>query len=290
MRKIFLLLWLCPLFALSQSLSPERVAKIKSATVRVSIEGSRETGTAFFISASGELLTCWHVIEPALRRDSVGNLVRILPIYIQSADGTKTQVSIPAVFYQQLYLSARSNDYCLLSPVKPFTKTVIFFNPGNLSKVAEGQEVYTCGYPNGMAQPFISKGILSTKYIDSSTYIIKNGVEKKLNREVALLDLTLNKGNAGGPIITLGTTIADDEVIGIADLMITPFGQTAEEIQVISNAKSTTADTDDPGAAAMGIVLSSMKLVSSVINNSTHGISACLSLNQFLNDIKTLKK
>jgi len=290
MRKILFFILLCPLFTFSQSLSPGRVAKIKSVTVHVSIEGSRETGTAFFISASGELLTCWHVIEPALHRDSLGNLVSISPIYIQSAEVAKTQVSIPAVFYKQLYISARSNDYCLLSPVKPFTKPVIFFNPGNLNKVPEGQEVYTCGYPNSMPQPFISKGILSTKYIDSSTYVLKNGIQKKINREVALLDLTLNKGNAGGPIIALGATINDDEVIGIADLLVTPFGQTSEEIQVISTAKATTADTDDPGAAAMGIVLSSMKLVSSVINNSTHGISACLSLNQFLNDIKLLKK
>ena len=38
----------------AQSLSPERVAKIKAITVRITIDSSSSTGTGFFINSDGQ--------------------------------------------------------------------------------------------------------------------------------------------------------------------------------------------------------------------------------------------
>ena len=135
MRKFLLFLICVPLCVFSQSISPERVTKIKAATVRVTIEGIAAPGSAFFISASGELLTCWHVIEPAFLRDSLGNMRSLRKIYIEESNGNKSEVSIPLSFYQKLYLNARGMDYCLLAPVKPFTKPMTFYKPGDLAQM-----------------------------------------------------------------------------------------------------------------------------------------------------------
>ncbi len=258
------------------------MAKVKAATVRISIEGSPSTGTGFFISAAGNLLTSWHVIEPAFIRDSMGNVAGLRKMYMQTANGQKTELSIPLNFYQKLYLSARSNDYCLLSPVKRPDKPVAFFKTGDFTKVPEGQEVYTCGYPLGMLQPFISRGILSTRYIDSSTYITSvDGLQKKIYRDAALLDLALNKGGSGGPVIIPGATAADDQVIGIANFVLGPFGQATEELSAI---------TENPGAESGSPMRNTLSLFSLIISNTTNGISGCLSINHFLKDIQSLSK
>ncbi len=281
MRKFLLFLICVPLFVFSQSITPERVTKIKTATVRVTIEGIAATGSAFFISASGELLTCWHVIEPAFLRDSLGNMRSLRKIYIEEANGTKSEVSIPLSFYQKLYLNARGIDYCLLAPVKPFAKPKIFYKPGDFNKVPEGQELYSCGYPVGMEQPFLFKGVLSTRYIDSSTYYFSKGVQQKIYRDVGLLNLSLNKGCSGGPIIKPGATINDDEVVGIANFMISPYGQSLEEMYSLSNVAT------EPNTSPM---INVIKLFSAVAANVTNGMSSCLSINHFINDIQLLQK
>ncbi|MCW3088504.1 MAG: hypothetical protein JWQ78_1890 [Sediminibacterium sp.] len=282
MRKLWVILLCVPVFLAAQSLSPERVAKVKSATVLISIEGITATGSGFFISQAGELLTCWHVIEPAFIRDSAGNMTALRRIFIQYADGANAEVSIPAIFYRQLYIQARSKDYCLLSPVQKLQKSFGFYRPGDFSKLNEGQELYSCGYAVGMTQPFVSRGILSTRYTDSSGFVSNNGVDEKVLREVALVDLTINKGFSGGPIIKMGATIEEDEVIGIANFLLSPFGQVANEVNSLLARTQADENTET--------ILKLLKYLSAVNDNESHGIGACLSINHFLQDIQLLKK
>jgi serine protease Do len=47
---------------------------------------------------------------------------------------------------------------------------------------------------------------------------------------VAWLDLTLNKGNYGGPVIKIGRTPDENRVIGIATFILNPFAQYAEAV------------------------------------------------------------
>ena len=76
--------------ALSQSLSPERVAKIKSATVRVIVEGGISIGTGFFINDKGLIITCWHVVLPALQNGK--------RTYIQFNNNETVEVGIPNIY------------------------------------------------------------------------------------------------------------------------------------------------------------------------------------------------
>ena len=95
-------------------------------------------------------------------------------------------------------------------------------------------------------------------------------------RNVALLDLTINKGNSGGPIIKVGKTVQEDEVIGITNFQINPFGQNAQNLNEELNKRG---NINLP----TGISLTeSMKLFSSAIVYSSNGISGCVSINHFL--------
>ncbi len=288
MQKWSLLLLCLPILVSAQTLSPERVARIKAATVQLSVEGIEATGSAFYISPAGELLTCWHLIDPAFRTDSLGNIRLGTKIIATNSRGEQKEYGIPAGFLNRLGIRARDLDYCLLAPVVPFDKPVVFLPTGNFDQIPEGQAVYSCGYPNALNQPFISMGRLSTKYTDSSTYKVENGVQQKITREVALLDLAMNKSNSGGPVMVMGNTMENDLVIGIANQLITPFGQVSEDLRQIAQSKSSAEQAGNN--ASLANVLSSIKLFTSVFVNASQSISACLSINHFVADIQSLSK
>lgn len=114
----------------------------------------------------------------------------------------------------------------------------------------------------------------------------------KEKRDVALLDLTLNKGNSGGPIIKIGKSAQDDEVIGIADFLLNPFGELAEQLDKAidsfkMNYQLQTFDTVKKVINSISLT-NSMKLFSEAIINSSNGISGCVSINHFLRGIKLL--
>lgn len=283
MRNLLLFISCLPILVAAQSLSPERMTKIKSATVRLVIENVAATGTAFFISASGELLTCWHVIEPAYIRDTTGLIVYTRRVFIEFAGGEKAEVTIPPVFSSgSLYIPARSNDYCLLLPAKPLTRPFTFYKLGDFNKVTEGQEVYSCAFPAGIVLPFVSKGIFSTRFVDTSVYLNSNGTEKKIRRDAGLINIAMNRGCSGGPVIKPGNTVEEDEVIGISDVLLNPYGQGIRELSTILSK----AEADE----AMSPILNILKYFSSVNEQAASGIGSCLSINHFLKDVRTLKK
>ncbi|MBI1768598.1 MAG: trypsin-like peptidase domain-containing protein [Bacteroidetes bacterium] len=171
-----------------------------------------------------------------------------------------------------------SNDFCVLIPAPPIKPVKFpFLKIGNFDNVEEGDNIYTSGYPLGLSYQFVSRGILSTKFVDSTIlYQRRTRPDIKVKRSTALLDLTINKGNSGGPIIKLGDSIDDDEVIGIANFLINPFGQNAEQLNLqLNNTGNLLLPT--------GISLTeSMKLFSNAIIYSSNGISGCISINHFL--------
>ena len=86
-------------------------------------------------------------------------------------------------------------DFCLLS-IKSGTRKTAFLKLGDFNNVREGDEIYTCGYPLGMTHQFISKGILSSKYLNNKIRIELFGKGFDMARQEALLDITLNRGNS----------------------------------------------------------------------------------------------
>jgi serine protease Do len=278
-RHLFILACLLPIISFSQSLTPERVAKIKSATVRITIESKNNMGTGFFINSDGDVLTCWHVIKPSLKFDTDGKLIGFHKIFIELNNGTKYEVKLAPNFYDnpKIWVNAIAYDYCYLYLVKNIKKKFEFLNlkVNEYESSFEGQEVYTCGYPIGITQQFISKGIISTKYIDSNNVVDSLGVLVKKPRNQALLDLTMNRGNSGGAIIKLGKTINDDEVIGIANFIINPVGGKADSlINQYNNSQGVKVNDID--------ITQTFGEIIDYLSSTSIGVSGCVSIDHYL--------
>ncbi len=204
-----------------QQLTADRVQKIKNCTVRIAIDSAPATGLGFFISPMGYLLTCWHLVEPAILLDPARHISGIKKIYVIYQDGSRQEYTIPAAVLRNVNQQAVAYDFCLLVPAVAQKPAYPYFKVGNFDVAAEGQEVYTCSYMGSAALPFLSKGTISSKYTYKSIISTTAG-EKEMLRRQALLTLSMAADNAGAPIVQFGATPADDEVIGIADYMIDP--------------------------------------------------------------------
>ncbi|MFS4466548.1 trypsin-like serine protease [Maribacter sp. 2210JD10-5] len=99
---------------------------------------------------------------------------------------------------------------------------------GNWSDIEDGDLVYTSGYPHRRNERVTAKGMFSTKY--------QKRVKPKYSRndsiyevEAARLDLTVNNGNSGGPLIRLGKSHKRDIVVGLISFKLNPNGSTFGE-------------------------------------------------------------
>lgn len=256
-------------------MTPERMSRIKNSTVRVTIENSNSMGTGFFIDSNGKLLTCWHVVEPAIIKDATGKITGLKKIFITTSDNAKIEVAIPLFFFNDENCNKESYafDFCVLIPVKNISKTVEYLKLGNFDNLKEGQDVYTCGYPLAIEQKFVSRGMVSTKYIDSNITVNYGGTNIKFERQTALLDLTMNRGNSGGAIVTFGETMDKDEVIGIADFIINPISGVADDlIKYFDNSSGNVLISGiDPNKT--------FSVFTEFLKSSYNGVSGCVSIN-----------
>jgi len=252
----------------AQSLGKERVDRLKHSVVQILI-GGHPSGTGFFISED-LILTCYHVVSSASTTNKIS---------IRFADGET--IGVPGIATENLKQMTQTvaYDFCLIGINHKPKQKVIPLKITSFKDIDEGDAVYTCGYPQGIPQQFISSGILSTKYIDkfNKARIPQSKTDTIVPRQSAWLDLTMNRGNSGGPIIKLGKTAEEDRVVGIATFILNPFAQKAEDILMRS------ADYGK-GLQIMGIDQSeSVQLFSLAIANSSMGISGCISIDYFLN-------
>ena len=120
-----------------------------------------------------------------------------------------------------------------------------------------------------MDDTFLTTGILSTLSVQSLT---KNS--KKQQRQIAWLDMTTNKGNSGGALMTLGKNPEDDEVIGITSFITVPFYKDLEELNKY------VTETEKIGTVEfMGInFLRYIKLINTAVNLNSVGINGCISI------------
>ena len=256
----------------SQSLTQERVIKIKEATIRITTGPS--IGTGFFINKEGIVVTCFHVIKPAIHGD--GSLDKIF-VELNTGEIIEYGIIDKILLDSNWAKNAISFDYCLLAPIHPNRLRIFsYLKIGNFDNINEGDQVYTCGYPIGIKQQFISKGIISTKYIEDSNKLSYNNKISIVPRTQALLDITLNRGNSGGPILKIGDTPDNDEVIGIADFIVTPAGSQSEEmINLLLRASGAVKISGvDPNYVFSQIF--------SIMTNLSIGVSGCISINHLV--------
>ncbi len=285
---ILLAFSLMPRILFGQSLSHERVLKIKSATVRVIVEGGISVGTGFIVNIDGLIVTCAHVVLPAFENNK--------KIYIEFNNSDTIEVGVPLIFNADslFWKKALAYDFFILTPVRPITIKLPFLKLGDFDSAQEGDEIYTCGYPLGYPQQFISRGIISTKYENLSNSIIFFNKLYSFPRKEALMDITMNKGNSGGAIIRIGETIEEDEVIGLADFLINPIGNRADSIVNALNPKNTKGYIEFNTFDSTGILSKNnpnelATLFSAALGSSSIGVSGCIAINYLYDFLKPLK-
>lgn len=279
---IFILLFSASIF--SQSLSSDRIARIKSATVRVIGEGGISIGTGVFVNKDGLLITCAHVVFPAFQKGK--------RIYIEFNNKDTVGVGLPDIFVNDtmFFRKAIAYDFCILSPLRPITTKFSVLKFGDFESAAEGDDIYTCGYPLGSPLQFISRGMISTKYINEINSVQQLGKIYRFPRKEALLDITLNKGNSGGAIVKVGRTIDEDVVIGLADFGLSPMGNKADSlIQSLGNSRAfiefrtfdssgKTISKQNPNEIAI--------LFAQALDNTSIGVSGCIAINYLYDYLK----
>jgi len=199
----------------------ERINRFRESIVRIIVDNEPK-GTGFVVSKDGLIATCFHVVqktEPL--SNNTTSITYALNIEIEFTNGLRLPAFIHGSCLNKGFSEAVSKDYCIL---KVNQNDLIPLKLGSFSDAKEGDIVYMGGYPFGITQPIFAKGMLSTKW--KTTGYLNQDEE----RDVAWLDITMNKGNSGGPIILLSDNPNNDKVIGIASFMLNPFAEPAERI------------------------------------------------------------
>lgn len=157
------------------------IARLNPAIVKIEIDLQGvplSSGTGFFVSETGELLTNYHVAKSLFTVGVFGK--------IRTADNQ-------IVKYKDISFLAcgddRNIDLCLLKvPIKPKT----WFKVGPV-KAEKGEDVFTLGHPRGMDFS-VSTGIVSgTQRMDS-------GLLGKGQVEFTQTTAPISPGNSGGPL------------------------------------------------------------------------------------------
>jgi serine protease Do len=274
--KLLLIVLICfPFYLISQSISPERVSKIKVSTVKIIIGNGKSVGTGFFVDNSGTIATCFHVVEPGIRSDGTMDSIRA-----QTSSGEIIQLRVPN-FLNRFDSQYAKFDFFLLVPEKKTSIGRAFLKLGNFGNLQEGDDIYTCGFPFGENFSFLSKGLVSTKTVTNMLY---NG--SSFSRNIAYLDLTMNRGNSGGAIIKMGKTPELDEVIAMADFIVSPGAHEANDIlkSLVETAPILQVGGQDFGA--------DNKNFAYALSNNSNGIGGCISieyLKNVLSEINSIK-
>jgi len=228
------LLILCLLFgftAVAQSLGRERVERLNRSIVKIKLD-TLGSGTGFVVREDGWIATCRHVIEPLNYTDANGQ-VKMRPIYAIFNNGEKVELGVLnyQLHDQTGYDESKAFDLVLLKLQSIPNFDYQPLRVGTWDEIYDGDEVYTCGFPVSVPQRIISKGIVSSKWVQKVPLKdAKGNVLRYYKRDAAWADMTVNKGNSGGPVIKLGETPEDDAVIGIASFILNPAGREADKI------------------------------------------------------------
>jgi S1-C subfamily serine protease len=150
-------------------------------------------GSGVVVDASGDILTCLHVVANATS------------IEVTFADGTKSPATIQA--------TQPANDIAVLRATKP-SATLVPAVLGNPRSMQVGSEAYVLGSPFGLTGS-ISSGIVSA--LNRSFQLPNNG---PLLTGLIQVDAAVNPGSSGGPLVNRA-----GQVVGIVSALINPTNQ-----------------------------------------------------------------
>ena len=204
-----------------------RIPRLKQSLVRVHVNGNA-SGTGFIVGDHGNVITCFHVVQQVVpaglsRQITIGTAAHI---EIETFAGQRLPATVSQKFQGSGLLTAITADFIVLQ-VQGISLPGLSL--GSFADVAEGEDIYLGGFPLGIVQPVFAHGMLSTKW-SAPPHLVQQGQ----TREVAWLDITMNRGNSGGPVLRMGRTADEDNVIGIASFGLNPFGSAMEEVVAIA--------------------------------------------------------
>ncbi len=240
----------------------KRVAMTKKATVKVVVNGV-QAGSGFII-APGVVATCFHVIQQITETsDGMRQIGSAPSVKVEFFDGVKGDAVLHQACTGAAILECVTRDFALLRVDRLDLEPLVV---GAFGTAEEGAEIYTIGYPFHVDQPVVARGVLSTKW-EAPGYL-----NRERKRDVAWLDLTMNKGNSGGPVIAIGETLGDDRVIGIATFILNPFAGPSEKI--VQNAQRF------PGEVTIASVGTKefASLVGTALAANSLGVGGCVSI------------
>jgi len=240
----------------------QRFQRIKESTFRILVAG-KAAGTGFAV-ATDLVATNFHVVQQASATASGQTQVGFAAtIEVQLQDGRKLPATPhPSVTGRNLQ-EAIGKDVVLLTVG---SKTLRALKLGRFADISEGDALYLAGYPLGVEQSIVTRGTLSTKW-KTSGYLGQGGT-----RDVAWLDVSMTKGNSGGPVVLVSNDPDRDAVIGIANFSLNPFAQSAEELAGIAAAF--------PGnVAIMGVDFKKFAvIVGAALASQSHGVGGCVAI------------
>ena len=155
------------------------------------------SGTGFFISEDGYILTNYHVISDAYASNSEINVL--------THDGTTYSATVIG--------TEQSNDLAVLKIDASDCNAVKF---GSSSDMSVGDTVYAVGNPMGELQFTMTSGMVSA--LDRAVTTEASGGSINMFQ----MDAAINSGNSGGPVYN-----ANGEVIGVATAKYSSSGSDA---------------------------------------------------------------
>ena len=201
-----------------------RIAEIRQATVRIYVDG-KPKGTGFLITEDGLIATAFHVIAKTYSTPhGQAGITYASAIEVRFDDGEKLPARVHKSCIGKGLHGSIIRDYCILETKSSKKRPHLLL--GTFKDVAEGAPVYLSGYPLVSDRFSISFGFVSTKWENPVlSYYGQLFREKRNNTDIALLDIAMDLGSSGGPIILIGETPEEDRVIGIASFVMTPLDQ-----------------------------------------------------------------
>lgn len=156
-----------------------QIGKAISATVPIATNIG--TGTGFYVSKTGDIITAEHVVEGAS------------DVYLSYVTG---RVPLKVIGHAPDY------DLALLAPTTPIGKDVAYLSLDGSYSI--GGDVIAVGYPaNSLTagQASIARGIISRLIRPDDLKL--NKVEAPADLEFVQTDAAVNPGNSGGPLVGL---------------------------------------------------------------------------------------
>ena len=274
--SIVVMLLVHPAAAQDRAAMRERYRRIKESTVKMVVDGQR-TASGF---AVGEdlVVTNFHVIQKAVPapNDQI-DIGFAANIEVELQDGRRFAAKPHSSLMEKKFKEESGKDVIAEKKFKEVLgKDVILLSisekvlrplkVGRFADVEEGDTIYLAGYPFGIDQVIVTRGVLSTKW-KAPGNMGQGGL-----RDVAWLDVSMTTGNSGGPVVVISDKPENDVVIGVANFVLSPFAENAEQLITIANST--------PGnVVMMGVDFKKFfAVVGSAIATQSHGVGGCIAI------------